>query len=391
MKHAIENRVQAILQEKVDQGEGAGFSVLVRREGEELLYAQAGYAELEAKKELSRDSIFRLYSMSKPMTSAAVMLLLERGAIDLLDPVSKYLPGFASPKIAKGGELVKAVRVPTLWDLLAMTSGTSYPDQRDEAGRAAEAFFAEDAALMAKGEGLDTVTFCDRLGGLPLAFEPGTEFRYGTSADILGAVVEVVSGKRFGDFLREEIFEPLGMKDTAFYVPEVKRDRLVHTYYLRDGQLEKWDGAHLCVSLPAVPPAFESGGAGLFSTIDDYAAFGQMLLDGGSYKGHRVLKERTVELMTSPQLLPAMRDRFMQDWYGLMGFSYGHLLRVCVDPGAAMSLAVKGEYGWDGWLGTYFAALPKEGMELVLMQNRRIDRDNNDVVRRVRNVVLSAL
>ena len=392
MKHALQKKIQAMLDEAVATGETAGYSLLIRKDDEELIYAAAGYADIEAKKPLRRDHIFRLYSQSKPITSAAVMILLERGLIDLMDPVSKYLPGFAHPQIITEEGLHPAACEINLWNLLSMTSGTSYPDPNYPACRAADELFKENAALMEQGRGMDTVTFCNRIGQLPLAFEPGTRFQYGTSADILGAVVEVVSGMRFGEFLQKELFEPLGMKDTAFYVPEDKRDRLVNTYdRADDGTLSVWNNAHLCVGIPSEAPAFESGGAGLFSTLDDYAAFGQMLLNGGRYHGHRILHERTVQFMTTPQLNHEQQQALVACWHGLAGFNYGKLMRVCIDPGQAMMLASPGEYGWDGWLGTYFANLPRENMTILWMTNRRMNDEQLKVLRRVRNLVLASI
>ena len=230
---------------------------------------------------------------------------------------------------------------------------------------------------------MDTLTFCNKLGELPLAFDPGTRWRYGTSADILGAVIEAASGKRFGDFLREEIFEPLGMKDTAFGVPEEKQDRLVTCYRRVPGGLEEFSSLHLAVGRYDRDPAFESGGAGLVSTLDDYAAFARMLMNGGTADGRRILSEAAVRFMTTPQLNETLRKDL---WENLSGYNYSCLMRVCDHPGRAVLFTEKNEYGWDGWLGTYFANLPEQKITFLLAQNVT-DAGTTAVTRKCRNIL----
>ena len=211
-QNILSAKLQAIMDNAVAQNEVAGVNLLVLQNGKELLYAQSGYADLEAKHPLQKDTIFRLYSMSKPITAAAAMILMERGIIDLCDPVKKFLPGFQNQKVAKGDELVPVRRDCTIRDLLSMTSGLLYGGT-DKAGKAAEAVIEEAKARMDGPDALSTVELANRLGSQPLFFHPGEHFNYGTSADILGAVIEVASGMRFGEFLRKEIFEPLQMND----------------------------------------------------------------------------------------------------------------------------------------------------------------------------------
>lgn len=211
----LQEKVTACLEAAVANHEAAGVTVLVRRDGQEVLYAQAGMADVAAQRPIRRDSIFRLYSQSKPVTAAAAMLLMERGVIDLMDPVEKYLPGFRGQKVWTVQGLVPAKRPVQVMDLLGMTSGLCYPDG-DGAGQYAARLFDEQHERITRGCAMSTVEFANRMGQLPLAFQPGEHFRYGTSADVLGAVVEVASGKAFAAFLEEEFFRPLGMKDTAF-------------------------------------------------------------------------------------------------------------------------------------------------------------------------------
>ena len=382
----LKDRVLACMQAAMDNHECPGLSLLVMKDGQEMLYAEAGYADVASARPVRRDSIFRLYSQSKPVTAAAVMLLVERGMIDLMDPVGKYLTGFCDQRVWTRDGLVPVNRPMQVLDLLGMTSGLCYPDA-DAPGQYAARLFEEQHELIQKGGGMDTVTFANRMGELPLAFQPGDQFRYGTSADVLGAVVEVVSGKPYADFLREELFEPLGMKDTAFWVPEEKRERFVTCYKRVPGGLEPFHNLHLAVGDYSRMPAFASGGAGLVSTLDDYAAFASMLMNEGAYQGKRIMSPAAVRYMTQAQLTDHASRTY---WDNLMGFSYGKLMRIAVHPGQAHYLVREGEYGWDGWLGSYFANLPEERVTFLLMQNVT-DTGTSAVTRKLRNIVLAGL
>lgn len=382
----LQQRVTQCLQAAIDNNEAAGLSVLVRKEGEEAFFACAGNADTATGKPIFRNSIFRLYSQSKPITAAAVILLMERGLIDLLDPVEKFLEGFRNQKVITEEGLKPVNRPATIMDMLGMTAGCSYPGE-DEAGQYAARLFEENDKLILAGGGMDTVTFANRIGQLPVAFHPGSHFRYSTCADVLGAVVEVVSGKPFDQFLKEEFFQPLGMVDTDFWVPEEKRDRFVTCYRRTAEGLVPFTSMNLNVGIYDRKPAFLSGGAGLVSTLDDYAAFAQMLLNGGEYQGKRILSPASVRYLTAPQFGWNLQ---FEMWDNLEGFSYGKLMRVCVEPGRYQGLSCKDEYGWDGWLGTYFANLPNEKMTILLMQNVT-DAGTTTVTRKVRNLVLAAL
>lgn len=381
----IEKRVQACLAQAVANHECAGISVLVRKNGQDVFFTSAGHADAATATPVARDHIFRLYSQSKPITAAAAMILMERGVIDLMDPVEKFLPGFANPKVYTPDGLVPAQRSVRIMDLLGMTAGLAYPDA-DPVGQYAASVFIEDHQLIQQGGGMSTVEFCNRLGQQPLTFHPGTHWRYSTCADILGAVIEVASGKPFEDFLQDEIFTPLGMKDTDFWVPQEKRDRFVTCYKRIPGGLEPFSQLHLAVGDYTRKPAFASGGAGLVSTLDDYAAFAQMLLNLGEYKGQRILSPATVRYMTQAQLTPGPRADV---WDSLEGYSYGKLMRICTDPGQWVGPTRLGEYGWDGWLGSYFANFPTEQMTILSMQNTT-DTGTSTVVRKVRSLVLAA-
>ena len=382
----LKQDLQRVMDASVAAGELAGVSMLLIKDGEEQCFLSSGYADIETAKPIARDSIFRLYSQSKPITAAATMMMMERGLIDLWDEVSLYLPGFKNQQVLEGGNLVPAKRPVSIMDLLGMVAGVSYP-AADTAGRFAEDLFLRQQG-MAYEDKWDTIAFCNEMGKLPLAFQPGTHFRYSTCADILGAVIEVASGQKYADFLRENIFEPLEMKDTAFYVPEEKRSRFVTCYErTRDG-LIPFSGIHLDVGDYSRPPKFESGGAGLVSTLDDYSHFAAMLLNKGEWNGKRILQSATVDFMTKGQLDEITLHSDM--WDHLCGHNYGKLMRVCEHPGRSCYLAREGEYGWDGWLGTYFANFPTEQMTLLVMLNLK-NAGTTHTVRKIRNVLLSQM
>ena len=383
----LQERLSACLRRTLENHEAAGVSLLILKDGKEICHVREGYADIASGTPLRRDSIFRLYSQSKPVTAAAVMILVERGIIDLMAGVDQYLPGFANPRVVEADGTVRpAARAPWIIELLSMTSGLYYPDL-DPAGRYAARVFDEDHEQILAGGGMSTLDFCNRLGEQPLAFDPGTHWRYGSSADILGAVIEAATGKRFSDFLKEELFGPLGMKDTDFWVPEEKRDRLVTCYRRVPGGLEEFHDLHLAVGRYDRPPAFESGGAGLVSTLDDYAAFGRMLMNGGKAEGRRILSEAAVRFMTTPQLSGSLRRDM---WEHMDGYNYSCLMRVCDHPGRAALFTVKNEYGWDGWLGTYFANLPDQGITFLLAQNVT-EMGTGAVTRKCRNILAACL
>ncbi|WP_249898806.1 serine hydrolase domain-containing protein [Paenibacillus sp. PK3_47] len=374
----------------IDNKEIAGANFMVLKDGSEVFYHEDGLADLESGRAVARDSIFRLYSMSKPVTAAAVMMLLERGQIDLFDPVSRYVPGFHHQLVENNGELVPPAREVNIHDLLNMTSGLVYGGT-DKAGQHTEALFQELGSRLHGDNAMSTLEFANRLGQGPLSFEPGSNWQYGTSADVLGAVVEAVSGIRFGEFLKQEIFEPLGMADTGFWVPDSKRERLVKTYQ-DDGQggLKLYADSHLgVVHQMDRDPAFESGGAGLSSTIDDAAKFTTMLMNQGSYNGNQILKPKTVQYMTSAALTDWQQKGF-DTWHTLRGFSYGNQMRIMTDSGEAGMIGSSGEYGWDGWLGAYFTNSPQDRLTILFMIQKK-DAGTLPITRKLRNIVFSSL
>lgn len=386
---AIRN-LKETLRRGIDDREVAGASLLVVRDGQEAFYHEDGFADIEAKRPMTRDAIVRLYSMTKPVTAAAAMILLERGQIDLFDPVSRYLPGFRGQLVEEDDRLVPAAREVNLYDLLSMTSGLVYGGF-GRAGRGTEQVLEELDRRLLGDSPMSTSEAMNRIGECPLAFQPGANWAYGISADVLGAVVEAVSGVRFGEFLRRELFEPLGMNDTGFWVPEDKRGRLARTYMNDEqGDLTLYEGNHLGVNhLMDRDPAFESGGAGLASTIDDYAKFAGMLLNEGSLGNDRILRPNTVRYLTSATL-DGNQQRGFASWHTLRGHSYGNLMRVMTNPEQAGFLGSPGEYGWDGWLGAYFCNCPRERLSFLLMILKK-DAGTTPLTRRLRNIILGSI
>jgi len=384
-----ETQIESLLESALKKQELAGTNMLVVHRGKEIYYHQQGYADVEESKEISRNNLFRLYSMSKPITAAAVMLLMERGAIDLFDMVRDYLPGFKGQRVNVKGELRPPNRPVGIQDLLNMTSGLLYGGM-DQTGKQTEALLKEMDRRLLGDNPMTTLEFANGLGKIPLAFHPGESWAYGTSADVLGALVEVVSGKSLGTFLQEELFEPLGMEDTGFYVPPEKQNRLAKTYRARKNKdLDLYQGNHLgIISAMDRQPAFESGGAGLVSTIDDYMQFAQMLMNRGKHKHVQIMKPATVDFFTTAVLSNDNAQDSFQNWHTLEGHSYGNLMRKAIAPEKAGMLTFTGEYGWDGWLGCHFANFPKEELTLLMMM-QKTDAGTTSLTRRIRNILLS--
>lgn len=382
--------LKPVIQKELDTGAMSGAAIRVIYENETIYDESLGYADRENNMPIARDTIYRLFSMTKPITAAAVMLLYERGQLQLLAPVSDYLEGFCNQKVWTEQGLVDTVREVTLQDLLNMTSGVVYPDESFEAGRLMGSLYAEVDRESLSGKPVTTLDFCNRIGRIPLEFQPGERWRYGASADILGAIIEVVSGKKLGDFLRDEIFAPLGMTDTAFYVPEEKRNRLAvnYQYNTETGQLEVFRDRFLCLEDFFAPPAFESGGAGLYSTVEDYSHFALMLANGGTFRGTRILGAKTVAYMSTPQLTKEQAVTY--NWDTQYGYSYGNLMRSLVDPVKGVTNGTVGEYGWDGWTGNYFFIDPKEKLVMIYMI-QRCAGGNPILIRKLRQIIYGSL
>lgn len=382
----VSDKIQKLLERAVAEGDNMGCSALVLKEGKEVAYCQAGYADREADKKIERDSMFRIFSMSKPVTAVAVMKLVEEGELILVEPVCRYLYGFEDQKVMQEGALVPVKQKVLIKDLMNMTSGLVYPDPDTIPGKAVAEIYKEiDAGV------LSTMDAANRFGQCPLAFQPGEGWRYGVSADVLGGIVEAVSGMKFGTFLREKIFEPLGMNDTDFYVPKEKFPRLTRTYSLMEDRRNKEDRTKLLgISVDMKEnPSFESGGAGLVSTIDDYGCFGSMLNNDGWENGNRILQPATVRFLTNAGLAEKPQREFISTISNSLGFTYGNLMRVTNDRRLAGNMVGDGQYGWDGALGTLFANFPGENITIIYMM-QRMQGGKMDVCSRLCNIVMSS-
>lgn len=381
----MKERLAEIINGEIEKGNIAGANISIIKEDKEVYYNEFGYADMEKNIPMKRDTIIRLYSMTKPVTAAGAMLLFERGIIDLYDPVSKYLPSFETQMVSKNNMLIPAERKVTIRDLLNMTSGIVYPGAEGVAERHMGAVFDTYIENAKNGNYGSTYDFCNQMGSCPLAFQPGEQWRYGASADVLGAVIEVASGKSFGEFLKEEFFEPLGMLDTDFYVPEDKLYRFAQNYIFDETQnkLIPYEGDNLSLMDFTKKPGFESGGAGLVSTMNDYSKFALMLLNEGAYKGKRILGKKTVRFMKTPQLTNEQQITF--NWDSVRGYSYGNLMRILTDQAKAATNASLGEYGWDGWTGNYFTIDPEEKI-IFMYFIQRCNSGTTEVTRKLRAI-----
>ena len=387
--------IQSVLDEYTKKKYVAGVNVLLYKDNKELGYWQSGYADVAAEKKYSRNTICRMYSMSKTVTAAAAFKLIEQGKLELGQQLKDILPEFAEVTVCtdtgRNGNPHPAARPILIQDLLNMTSGYGYGAYWEGStyGEHETSKLIDELNNDVAGPNkITTQEFAKRIAKIPLNFEPGTDYQYDYSADILGAVIEKVSGKKFSDYLKENIFTPVGMNDTAFYVPQQKHSRLSKIY--RTG-LEEFTGCNLGVGYKMEnPPSFESGGAGLCSTVDDYMKFGLMLLNKGRLDNTQVLQPFTIDFMTTATLRDDIQQKFNIKMEHLSGYTYCNLLRIATEPGKCKSLTTKGEYGWDGWLGPYLGIDPANNLVLV-MTMQKVDAGTWDLTRKVKNIIYSAL
>ena len=355
--------LQDTLSRFVSSGQIAGCVVKVVRNNQCCFEGSFGCANLENQVPMSSENtIFPIASMSKVITVAGIMRLYEQGLFKLWDPVSEYLPGFKKAKIAVekpdgSCEIRDAKGEVTLRQLFTMTSGVPYAGTDTAAARIRMEKEKEYIETNQRMPG--TVEYCNLVGQLPLAFEPGEKWMYGFSIDVLGAVIEVLSGKSLGEYLKETIFDPLGMKDTAFFVPAEKQRRIATLYHIREG-MKPANRPY-----PAQKPQFESGGGGLFSTVGDYSRFAQMLLQGGTLDGVRILGRKTIDLIAADHLTP--QQQATHSWDTQRGYGYGLGVRVMTHPEIAGINGSVGEWGWDGAFGNWFCVDPKENLTCVYL------------------------
>jgi CubicO group peptidase (beta-lactamase class C family) len=364
-------RIDKVLQEYVDKKWIAGGSAIIARDGKIVYYKAIGYDDIESKAKLKRDAIFRIASQTKAITSVAIMMLYEEGKLLLKDPVSKYIPEFKNQQVLDKFNAadttyttIPAKRDITIHDLLTHSSGIGYAQI---GGKEATAIYAKNGVV--GGIGVGKLILGDgmrKLGSLPLMHQPGDQWTYGLNTDLLGYLVEVVSGMSLSDFFQKRIFGPLGMKDTYFYLPKEKYSRLVQLYTEDSLKLVKKAPATLDIkgtftsSYPATEGTYYSGGGGLSSTALDYAIFMQMLLNGGEYNGKRILSRASVNMMTVSQYDKiAWPDNKMG-----LGFS------INTEKSMASSPLSPGSYSWGGMFSSTYWIDPKEKIVAQLFLNQ---------------------
>jgi CubicO group peptidase (beta-lactamase class C family) len=367
-----------------------GGVALIIRDGKVAYYKAAGYNDLDTKAPLQKDGIFRIASQTKAVTSVAIMILFDEGKLLLTDPVSKYIPSFKNQTVLDKFNAadstcttVPASRDITIKDLLTHTSGLGYAQI---GSKEATAIYAKSKVTVGLGVTEESLlSAMTRLGTLPLMHQPGQKWTYGLNTDLLGCIVEIVSGTTLDRFFKTRIFDPLGMKDTYFALPKEKGGRLV-TLYTEDpaGKLVKVNKSLLngptSVNYPLQGSTYYSGGAGLSAPIYDYAVFLQMLLNGGQYNGHRILGRNTVRLMTMNQIADL---NLGNDKFGL-GF------QVVTERGSAGTPANEGTFSWGGAFSTSYWVDPKE--KLVMLFYRQLLRTTHgDVTERFRALTYQAI
>jgi CubicO group peptidase (beta-lactamase class C family) len=351
-------RIGEICRWYVDEGKFAGTSVLVAHRGEPVFRENYGMADIEQDRKIADDTIFRIYSMTKPIASVALMQLVEEGKVLLQNPVSRYIPSFKDTRVYVSGEPV------TIHDILTHMSGLSMGLQPGPVGRI---YRANGLGFGFRGGTLEE--YCDLLASLPLEFQPGTRWLYSSATDVVGRVVEVVSGMTLDRYLEERIFQPLLMTDTAFWVPEEKASRFAACYTRRDGKLERFEMAEHAYEKP---PKLLSGAGGLVGTIDDYHRFATCLLRGGELDGARIIGRKTLEYMTMNHLpggvdLQGMAGGESVGETAMPGVGFGLGFGIVIDPPANRSLASQGEYLWGGAASTAFWIDPVEEVTCVFM------------------------
>ena len=369
-------RIGQVFQKEIDQGRLPGAIVLVARKGEVAYFESFGLRDPANHAPMAKDAIFRIYSMTKPLVTVGAMILTEEGRLQLADPVARYLPEFKDqqvsvPKTDSFGKvtytLVPAERPITVQDLLRHTAGLAYGEITGNAlvkeAYAKAGLFKPDG-LAYEARDVAPAAEVTALAKAPLIHQPGTVWEYSLAVDLLGRVVEAASGMRLGDFLEQRLFQPLGMVDTGFSVPQANLPRLAEPL-----ASDPATGAPNHLIDVSAPPANDSGGAGGVSTASDYALFAQMLLNGGQLDGVRILSPTTIRLMTSDHLgtrieAPVSPGELL---LGTPGYTFGLGFAVRQGPGIAAVPGSQGEFMWAGFAGTYFWVDPAEQLVGVLM------------------------
>jgi len=357
------NRVNDLMNRYVKSGKLAGVVTCLARRGKIFHREQFGYQNIEANTPVSYDSIFRIYSMSKPITSTALMMLYEDALFNLADPISQFIPAFDDVKVWRAdGEWETPSRPITVQDLLRHTAGLSYGVFESSNSPVDKLY--DEADLFSND--IKNEEMVRRISKLPLMFQPGEKWHYSVATDVIGFLVEILSGKTLGEFMQERIFDPLGMVDTAFHIDPDKQDRFCTLY----GKTENNDFGVLetpedSAFLP--PVSLQSGGSGLISTIPDFLNFAQCILNKGELNGTRLLGPKTVELMTSNHLKPSLMPIAFEGTVPMLGMGFGLGFGVMVDPALSGIMGSVGDYSWGGYAETYFWNDPKEELIAIFM------------------------
>jgi len=357
-------RITPLLQRYVDEGKLAGATVLIERQGRVVYFQSVGKLSVDNGAPLAKDSLFRVYSMTKPVTAVAAMILYEEGKFQLSDPVSQFVPELKELKVLKDGKEVAAASEMTMQQLLSHTAGFAYGfNQWDPVDKR----YQDDKVLISK----DMNEFIGKLAKLPLRNEPGTKWQYSVAIDVTGAVIERISGMRLDEFMKARLFDPLKMDDTFFDVPEAKLPRV--------GTNHRWDATEkkLLVLPDGEYPVYRgttffSGGGGLVSSTTDYARFAEMLRNGGALDGVRVLSPKTIQLMTMNHLPATIApdksgESPMITTGGFQGSGFGLGFGVVIDVPKSGNMGSVGEYSWGGAAGTVFWVDPVEEIVVVGM------------------------
>jgi CubicO group peptidase (beta-lactamase class C family) len=365
-------RIGAHLRAYVDDGRLPGWTVAVTRSSDTVYVEHYGCRDIEAGTPVEGDTIFRAYSMTKPITAVAALMLWEEGAFELNDPVRRYLPAFADSRVWRAGSVTNPVTEPVtedmrLWHLFTHTAGLTYGFLY---AHPVDDLYRRNGYEWGVPPGVDLATACDTWASLPLLFQPGREWNYSVATDVLGRVVEVVAGKPLDEVFRERIFEPLGMEDTHFSVPAADRHRLAALYFPQPGtrKATRFDAMGAAA---LEPPTFLSGGGGLVTTAYDYQRFASMLLHRGQLDGVRLLGTRTVEYLASNHLPGGVdlsefgRPLFAETTFDGVGFGLG--VSVTEDPVKAKVPGSPGDFGWGGAASTYFVVDPVEELTILFL------------------------
>ncbi|MBV9303974.1 MAG: beta-lactamase family protein [Acidobacteriaceae bacterium] len=381
-----------LIQHEIDQKQLAGAVTILARHGKVLEYRTYGQRDMQTREPMRADVIFRAYSMTKPVTGVAMMILYEQGRWLPWDPISKYIPEFAHLKVFKGFDgsgnmiLAEPEHLPTIGEVMSHSAGFSYGSTHSPV----DVMYHEKKVM----QSANLREMIEKLATIPLNYQPGTGWRYSVGLDIEGYLVEKFSGQSLPDFMRDHIFAPLGMKDSGFFVSQDKRSRFAVNYAAGPaGQLEPVNSGGSTPTDYTEQPAMPSGGGGMVSTAEDYYHFAQMLANGGEFEGKRVLAPATVKLMTSNHLAPSLLTGEFGIGQSIMrrGFGYGYNCAVVVDPLEAGMSDGKGTFFWDGAAGTWFWVDPANDVVFVAMIQRMTHPDNHSLEYRSHAAVYSAL